>query len=471
MIHPRLDGEASAAEHWAFELLLDLSRLLPAADDQADAVRVVLAEPGATTDFSAEPGRIRIGRRLLQQVVDVGGAAAEQRATERDRHGRVPATANPQVRDNSERALPLHQWATALARAVKEAAGSSPVFHLDPWPDGKRWAAAITHDLDIVSGWPLFAALRWTELIQKGEGSRALSAMASSAGGLGGNPVRESLKQILDIERASAVRSTWFVLSGEPTLAGWRRGDITYRLEGPAARRLVARILRDGHEIGLHGSFETRDRAELMAAERARVERVTGKAPRGVRQHFLRLDPSRTMLNAEAAGFTYDASFGFADRNAYRLGAADVLGLWNEAAQRPLKLQEAPLIWMDRTHSKYLGQEDPASWVSGALDLAGQVREAGGLWVGLWHPNVSAPLGFPGALEAFAQLVEHLAAEDPWFATLDQMVTWRVARRTLRGRLHGGGRLEVTASHPGSWSAGLRDATGYHQSFAWPANG
>lgn len=472
MIHPLLQGEATAAERWAFDLLVDLSRLLPTEGEPVGPVRATLAASEPAADFEAEPGSVRISRSLLRQVVDIGGAAVEQRATARDRHGRVPASANPQVQANGERALPLHQWADALVKAVTQAAGAAPVLRLNPWPGGLRWAAALTHDLDIVSGWPLFAALRWGELLQKGEVKRALSALSAGAAALAADPVRQSLERILEIERAAGVRSTWFVLSGEPTLTGWRRGDVTYRVDGATARGLIARVMREGHEVGLHASFETRDRAELMVEERARLERVTGKPPRGVRQHFLRLDPSRTPLNAEAAGFAYDASFGFADRNAFRLGAADVVGLWNDPGQRPLELREAPLVWMDRTHSKYLGEEDPSEWVHGALDLARQVRDAGGLWVGLWHPNVSAPLGFPGALEGFATLVQRLAAETPWFATLDEIVTWRVARRSLRGRLHPGGQVELTAAQRGSWAVTLHDTTsGRDQSFGWPSHG
>ena len=49
---------------------------------------------------------------------------------------------------------------------VQDAAGRRAVRYLAPWPEGRRWAAAITHDLDIVSGWPLFTTLREHRLIQ-----------------------------------------------------------------------------------------------------------------------------------------------------------------------------------------------------------------------------------------------------------------------------------------------------------------
>jgi hypothetical protein len=30
----------------------------------------------------------------------------------------------------------------------------------EPWPEGRRWAAVFTHDLDVVALWPVFAAAR-----------------------------------------------------------------------------------------------------------------------------------------------------------------------------------------------------------------------------------------------------------------------------------------------------------------------
>ncbi|HWA59634.1 MAG TPA: hypothetical protein VG692_20435, partial [Gemmatimonadales bacterium] len=390
-------------------------------------------------------------------VVRLGGAAAEQRTAARDRHGRIPASENPAVAEHTERALPLQQAAETLVSAVRRAAGGGPVFRAKPWPSGHRWAAAITHDLDIVSGWPLFASLRWAELVRKGEFARSARAVAAATAGLTGSPVRQSLARILEIERAAGVRATWFVLAGDPTLTGWRRGDLTYSLDGRAARELVDLVLADGHEIGLHGSFETRDDGALMARERERVARVTGRVPAGIRQHFLRLDPARTPALAESAGFAYDASYGFADRNAFRLGAAEILPLWQDREQRPLGIVEAPLAWMDRTHSKYLGQEDPAAWIADALDLARQAREAGGLWVGLWHPNVSAPLGFPGALEAFESLIGALASERPWLAPLEEIVAWRRVRRGLRVRLAEGGRTELVGEGRSAWAAEIEE--------------
>src|SRR2546430_9989656 len=60
-------------------------------------------------------------------------------------------------------------------------------------------------------------------------------------------------------------------------------------------------------------------------------------------------------------------------------------------------LFRSPFTWMDRALSKYRGIEDPAAWSKDALELATTARAVGGLWVGLWHPNLTPALGFPDA--------------------------------------------------------------------------
>jgi hypothetical protein len=99
---------------------------------------------------------------------------------------------------------------------------------------------------------------------------------------------------------------------------------------------------------------------------------------------------------------------------------------------------------MDRALSKYRGVEDPHAWVDDALKMAQRARSVDGLWVGVWHPNLVPALGFPGAPQALEQLMQGMAAGDPCFGTLDELVAWRRARRSARvTALAPDGRLEL----------------------------
>lgn len=439
-----------AGERFALDLLLDLSCVLRAnmPPSSADVVQLrVVSERGAATGASSAAsllrggicirtgeGEVLLDRRALAAVRDIAGFVAEQRSTASDRFGRVPSAENALVRAgvDAEREPVVSAFAREIAAAVRLAAGRRPAWYLAPWPNGCRWAAALTHDLDVVDWWPAFTLLRLAELVKKGELRRATTVVRAAAATRGRDVVWQGVRDVLATERAHGVRSTWFILCGTPTLATARAGDLTYRPEGALARRILAAIADDRHEIGLHGSFVTSEQPARFGEQRARLVGLTGAPVAGVRQHYLRMRPATTPSAMADAGFAFDTTTGFADRNGFRLGVADVVPVWNDAAGAVLPLEEVPFCWMDRALSKYRGVEDPAAWIDDALALAERCRAVQGLFVGIWHPNLTPALGFPAAPAAYARLVAGLLEQNAHVAPLGELVAWRKLRRRVR---------------------------------------
>jgi hypothetical protein len=273
--------------------------------------------------------------------------------------------------------------------------------------------------------------------------------------------VWSAVRELLAVEAAYSVRSTWFVLCGRPTLATARAGDLTYRPDSRAARRILDAVRHAGHEIGLHGSFVTSEDHARFAEQRAALGALVGVDVAGVRQHYLRLRAATTPRGMRAAGFSYDSTCGFADRNGFRLGVADVVPLWDAEHRRPVELDEAPFVWMDRAMSKYQHVEDPDAWIDDALVLAARCRDVHGMWVGIWHPNLAPALGFPGAPAAYARLVAELTSRGAHVAAIGDLVAWRRARRALRvAALGADGRLHVTGSEDALSRFTIRDRDG-----------
>jgi peptidoglycan/xylan/chitin deacetylase (PgdA/CDA1 family) len=462
-----------AGERFALDLLVDLAgvlRIEERADMAAVQLRVtaegVVDASDALSTLGEAPwiriadGEIAIPRAALALVRDVAGGVAEQRTRVRDRHDRVPSTQNALVRAGGalEREPVVSRCALALGEAVRRAAGRRPALFLAPWPAGRRWAAALTHDLDVVDWWPAFTALRLTELLGKGELRRAARVVGRAVASGGLDVVWRGVREVLETEAAHDVRSTWFILCGRPTLATARAGDLTYRPDGRLARRILGAIEHAGHEIGLHGSFATTTEQGRFVEQRARLASLTGASVDAVRQHYLRLDPATTPETMQDAGFGVDSTVGFPDRNGFRLGVADVLPLWDDATGRTLTLDEAPFCWMDRALSKYRGDERPDAWIDDALALADRCRAVQGLFVGIWHPNLTPALGYPGASPAYRRLVGELVAREAHLATIGELVAWRRARRVTRAtHLTAGGVVGVRA---GTHDILIESATG-----------
>ncbi len=468
-------------ERFGLAVLLHASRLLPVDDPGADVVRLSLerepstdAAPAVLGSPRAEArvgdGEVFLDRAALLAAGQLAGGVAEQGSEARDRHERVPPGANPLVAAGQFREPLVSQVGARLRKAVERAAGRRPLRTVAPWPDGRRWAVVLTHDLDLVAGWPSYTLLRAAELAGRLRPVQAARVLLSGLAALGRDPVWQAIRELLEVERELGVRSTWFVICGTPTFATMRVGDVTYTPESPAVRRILGAVAEAGHEIALHGSFETLLDAGRFTAQRQRLTAITGREAAGVRQHFLRMRPGITHRAMATAGFSYDATWGFPDRNGFRLGVADVVPGWDAERQAPSGLSEVPLVWMDRALSKYAGVEQPDRWVDDALALARACRDVNGAWVGLWHPNLTPALGFPGAPRAFRRLVEVLLGGLPWADRADRLVAWREARRGLRAvRVAPDGRVELAGRRRWDAPAVLEEPRGGPPlTLSWP---
>lgn len=461
----------TAADRHALDMLLDLTRLVRA-DEAIDAVQLRVVEGGhEPASLSAlesrqwtigrAPDEVRIERGLLKVIIDVAGFVAEARSPQRDRFGRVPSTETPIVAAHLERRPVFSAVAAALRAAVVDVAQHRPVRLASPWPDGRRWAVALSHDLDVVDKWPVFTALRLAELLRRGEFRRAARVVGAAGAAVGRRPTLRGVRDVLRIEREHGIRSTWFILCGTPTFRTMRAGDLTYRPEGRSTRRILGEISSGGHELGLHGSFDTCTDTDLFARQRERLERLVERPVTGVRQHYLRIAPGITHSAMHDAGFTFDSTCGFADRNGFRVGVADVFDAWDPEQGRPAGIAEAPFSWMDRAMSKYQRVEDPQRWVDDALQLAQTCRETEGLWVGIWHPNLIASLGFPDAVAAYARLVRSLVSQQAYLAPIGELVRWRANRARARARaIHPDGSVDLAQAPVAGEVLVLEDAHG-----------
>ena len=461
---PLQEASGTPRQRFGLERLVDLSRLLPADPSLPGVLRLRLDSAAPVPDLAAmargaaawaeSSGEMVIAPVTLELITDIVSADAEQRSLLNDQHQRVPPGENALVRASLERDLVLQQVAARFRESVIRAAAGRPIRLLAPWPGGHRWAVGLSHDLDIVALWPLFSALRVTELVRHKSLGRALTTLAAAIGWTARDPVTSGVASILAQEKdTDSAPSTWFVLCGTPTWQTFRAGDLTYLPESHRAREIFTTLKSAGHELALHGSFETSRRTEAFAEQRARLGTLTGQPPLGVRQHFVRLRPGATHLAMAQAGFRYDATMGFSDRNGFRLGVADVVPCWNCAERVVTGPDLVPFAWMDRAMSKYSGIEDPDRWIADGMFLANRCRDVEGMWAGIWHPNLIAPLGYPGASAAYGRMLMELRESNPWFATHGELVAWRQARRSAMAvGIDGSGRVTARSPQTGSFT-------------------
>lgn len=272
---------------------------------------------------------------------------------------------------------------------------------------GRTWAVALTVDVDVVRTRRLGRLARGLAAGQVGEALRALAP---------GDARRQALHDFQAAFERWGARATWFFKAGAATPE-----DAAYRLEAPRLRRLLARLRAGGHEVGLHPSYAAYDHPGRLAAERDRLGRVLGEAPRVVRTHFLRWAEPTTPRLLARAGFRLDGSLGFSARPGFRRAAATPFRVYDRHADRPLDLWALPLAVMDTTLFDHLHLE-PEAATEAAVAVCEAARRVGGCAVLLMHNWPTDPREAAVRLDAFERVMGRAHAEGAFLGAMGEVV-------------------------------------------------
>jgi len=168
--------------------------------------------------------------------------------------------------------------------------------------------------------------------------------------------------------------------------------DGSYEIDEPRVLALIAGMAGRGHEIGVHGSYNSYRDGERIRRERSRLADACGKAGVdadivGNRQHYLRWDACRTPDELDAAGYAYDTTGSFADRPGFRYGTSHSFTMWSWQRHAPLELRQRPLILMEGSvlADAYLGLGHSRAAMGLMQQLRSRALKYGGDFTLLWH--------------------------------------------------------------------------------------
>jgi peptidoglycan/xylan/chitin deacetylase (PgdA/CDA1 family) len=295
---------------------------------------------------------------------------------QRDERERFPVSASVAERERFVDRPLVNEYVEVLWRAMSRV-----------WPRLERRSRSFvqrpTHDVDFLrcAQPTLGATLRRArrDTLHRREPLLALARLRAYARRDEARDPFNTFDFLMDESERRGLRSAFYFVAGRT--AGLMDGD--YELTDPLARRILRRIHERGHEIGVHGSYETFRDAEAIRAELERLRRICAEEGR---QHFLRWENPVTWRNYEAAGFSYDSTLTFAERAGFRTGACVEYPVFDLVERKPLQLRERPLIAMDASLVRYAGLRGDA--VVAEVDrLRERCRRYGGEFVLLWHNN------------------------------------------------------------------------------------
>ena len=261
-----------------------------------------------------------------------------------------------------------------------------------PWPNGARCACAITFDMDADS---------LIHISRPKDGHDRLYPIS-----MGRYGPTVAVPRILDTYRRLGLKQSFFI-------PAWCIEQYPEAVEA---------MLKDGHEIGHHGlihedPIETKGEAQRVAFEKALDihKRRIGRSPRGYRAPVYNVTQQVIDLLVEHK-FLYESSL-MADDIPY-LMKTDKGELW-----------EAPVHWGtdDWPPFAHYAEIDymmpvkaPSEGLKAFWEEFDAQYEAGGFWIGIWHPFLTGRLARWRQVE---QWLEHtLKTKSVWFAPLEEII-------------------------------------------------
>lgn len=333
-------------------------------------------------------------------------------SNERDQFGRFPGKKSLPYRACFLHRPIVEEYGVILRHWLREVGLPIPV-------QISRFKISLTHDLDIPRYYKRFrSALKviFKAVLGKAPAGQALTALGSRLG-LCKDPFDtfETMaflaKQLAERRGDVQVQTIYFVMAG-----GSSQYDRHYSLNDAYVKRTLRNIQQHDIEIGLHASFESGDKPDLIESEKNHLEKAISRRIVKNRHHYLHFKEPRDIWALVKAGITDDYTMGYADCAGFRLGVCRPVPCFDGEKMIPIPIMEHPLIVMDATLSgaTYMNLS-PEAALTHCLQLASQVEKFNGELVLLWHNHFLG--GSPGVfhMPVYKSLLNGLANNDQTF--------------------------------------------------------
>jgi hypothetical protein len=422
----------------------------PAADDSVVHVPLdpELYDPRCVCRSAADPAgfRLWVRERASAPSTDIVAGAyrllvfldERQVAPEdRDRHGIFRAHALPSARRRVADVPLLDEHAACLLARVARRRPAAVGAALPKWPEGKRYAVALTHDTDGIAlgAGPELVTNLAKSLIRR---DRAHARMFLDGLRYIGRPMDNPLfgfSRWGSFEDARRLRSCFYLFARVVPLKRDLNDCKSSVVEQPIDWRALTRLAEDGWEFGFHAPINAKHRADAMTAGRRWLEQRLGVPLAGIRHHYWALDwrmPHVTFGRHVESGFRYDASIAWKDVAGFRAATCHPFQPFDPDREVPLPLDELPTCVMDGHVLERDGERSQK--LLAATETIARVKARGGVAVLDWHTESACDkYVHKGSMATLARILDPLLRDDAWFATPSQIVDhWQRRRKALQ---------------------------------------
>lgn len=297
-----------------------------------------------------------------------------------------------------------------------------PLVRKDFWPDGKKFAVCLTHDVDEIKKTYQYLT-RPLRLLGKGDFKAIRGQAASIRHRISGKEPYWTFDDLIETERRLNVRSTFFFLKESSDVIAlkprtWKHHGRRYHFKQDDVARMIRKLNSGGWEIGLHGSFDSYNDYKRLKAENQELSSVLHEKIAGTRQHNLNLEIPDTWIYHEKIGLEYDTSLGLKNQIGFRWGTSFPFHPVNPDDSKFLGLLEIPLSVMDINLFS-----SNSSWDDLVL-IQGEVEKYSGVLTLLWHHTVFNDNEYPNWGRTYDKIVRYCKKRKAWLATGKEISSW-----------------------------------------------
>lgn len=154
----------------------------------------------------------------------------------------------------------------------------------------------------------------------------------------------------------------------------------------------LIRSLGEVARVGIHPSFRSNEKTELLSREIARLRNILGKEITVSRQHYLKLKFPETYRNLIREGIKEDYTMGYASRPGFRAGICTPFRWFDLASNKVTDLTVHPNTWMEGNFIDYLKIKPEEAWEI-IVSLERKVRQVHGQLITVWHNHTITDYG------------------------------------------------------------------------------
>ncbi|WP_224338467.1 polysaccharide deacetylase family protein [Haloprofundus halobius] len=212
---------------------------------------------------------------------------------------------------------------------------------------------------------------------------------------------------IMELEDELGVRSSFYFLQEQSMLqrpldewrdkSHWVEHIGRYDIEAPDIHDLIRRLNDGGWEVGLHGSYSSYDKPELLTEQKATLERILGDTVVGGRQHCLNMTVPDTWRHHADLGLRYDSSLGSSSTYGFEHGYDPIRPFDDEFVVFPLTVMERTL--------PNVSEDIDEAWAE-CERLLQEAAENEAVMTVLWHPTYYDEEERPGYRRLYRRLIE-----------------------------------------------------------------